>query len=106
LAAHPRVEIHRRQADGAGAMLSFRLRNSIDIDKFLASLEIWTLAVSLGAVESLIAQPSRMTHASYPSELRERIGVTDHVVRLSVGLEDADDLIADLEHGLNGAGHE
>ncbi|RPJ83357.1 MAG: PLP-dependent transferase [Acidobacteria bacterium] len=103
LDSHPRAEIHRRQADGGGAILSFRLRSSIDVDKLLTSLEIWTLAVSLGAVESIITQPSRMTHASYPSELRERIGVTDHVVRLSVGLEDVDDLIADLENGLNGA---
>jgi cystathionine beta-lyase/cystathionine gamma-synthase len=103
LASHPRAEIHRRQADGGGAILSFRLRSSIDVEKFLTSLEVWTLAVSLGAVESIITQPSRMTHASYPSELRERIGVTDQVVRLSVGLEDADDLIADLENGLNGA---
>jgi len=103
LASHPRAEIHRRQADGGGAILSFRLRNSTNVDKFLTSLEIWTLAVSLGAIESIITQPSKMTHASYPSELRERIGVTDHVVRLSVGLEDPDDLIADLENGLNGA---
>jgi cystathionine gamma-lyase/homocysteine desulfhydrase len=103
LASHPRAEIHRRQADGGGAVLSFRLRDSIDVDKFLTSVEIWTLAVSLGAVESIITQPSRMTHASYPSDLREKIGVTDQVVRLSVGLEDPDDLIADLENGLNGA---
>ncbi len=102
LAGHPRAEIHRCQADGAGAILSFRLRSSIDVHKFLTSLEIWTLAVSLGAVESIITLPSQMTHASYPAELRERIGVTDHVVRLSVGLEDVSDLIADLENGLNG----
>ncbi len=102
LASHPRAEIHKRQADGGGAILSFRLRNTIDVEKFLTSLQVWTLAVSLGAVESIITQPSRMTHASYPPELRERIGVTDYVVRLSVGLEDVDDLIADLENGLNG----
>ncbi len=102
LASHPRAEIHKRQADGGGAILSFRFRNTIDVEKFLTSLQVWTLAVSLGAVESIITQPSRMTHASYPSELRERIGVTDQVVRLSVGLEDVDDLIADLENGLNG----
>lgn len=97
LATHPRAEIHREQADGGGAILSFSLRPTIDVEKFLTSLKVWSLAVSLGAVESIVTQPSRMTHASYPSELRERIGVTDQLVRLSVGLEDVDDLIGDLE---------
>ncbi|RPI22332.1 MAG: PLP-dependent transferase, partial [Acidobacteria bacterium] len=98
--AHPRADVHRKQADGAGAILSFRVRRSVDVTKFLTSLEVWSLAVSLGAVESIVTQPSQMTHASYPLELRERIGVTDQVVRLSVGLEDASDLIADLENAL------
>lgn len=98
LPSHPRAEIQKAQADGAGAILSFRLKPSIAPDKFLQAVELWALAVSLGAVESIITQPSQMTHASYSREERERTGVTDSVIRLSVGLEDADDLIADLDH--------
>ena len=98
LPSHPRAEIQKAQADGAGAILSFRLKPSISPDKFLQAVELWALAVSLGAVESIITQPSQMTHASYSREERQRTGVTDSVIRLSVGLEDADDLIADLDH--------
>jgi len=64
-------------------------------------LNIWSLAVSLGAVESIVTQPAHMTHASYPVSLRREVGVTDQVIRLSVGLESPDDLIADLEQALD-----
>jgi cystathionine beta-lyase/cystathionine gamma-synthase len=77
--------------------LSFRLRDAFSVRRLLSGLQYWTLAVSLGGVESIITQPSRMTHASYPPELREQLGITDNLVRLSVGLEDAEDLTADLE---------
>jgi cystathionine beta-lyase len=97
LTGHPGGEVHRRQADGPGAVLSFRLRDAFSVRRLLSGLQYWTLAVSLGGVESIITQPSRMTHASYPPELREQLGITDNLVRLSVGLEDAEDLTADLE---------
>jgi cystathionine beta-lyase/cystathionine gamma-synthase len=103
LSSHPRADIHRGQAEGGGAVLSFRLKPSISPEKFLPAVRLWALAVSLGAVESIITQPARMTHASYSQELRERTGVTDDVIRLSVGLEDTDDLIADLEHAFTQA---
>lgn len=94
------VQVHHRQATGAGAVLSFRLAPQVDVDRFVSGLRLWTLAVSLGAVESIITVPARMTHLAYPEEERRRLGIDPHLVRLSVGLEAADDLIADLEAGL------
>jgi len=96
-------ETHARQADGPGAVLSFRLGESITIEKFLRELRIWTVAVSLGAVESIITQPARMTHLTYPQKERERLGIHDRLIRLSVGIESVDDLIHDLERALNKA---
>ncbi len=92
--------LHRSQAAGAGAVLAFRLAPEVDVDRFLAGLRLWTLAVSLGAVESIITVPARMTHLSYPEEERLRLGIDPHLIRLSVGLESAEDLIADLAVGL------
>ncbi len=92
--------LHRSQAAGAGAVLAFRLAPEVDVDRFLAGLRLWTLAVSLGAVESIITVPARMTHLSYPEEERLRLGIDPHLIRLSVGLESAEDLIADLAAGL------
>ena len=69
--------------------------------RFLENVRIFALAESLGGVESLIEHPAIMTHASVPPENRAKIGISDTLVRISVGIEDADDLIADLEHGLN-----
>jgi cystathionine beta-lyase/cystathionine gamma-synthase len=94
------AHIHRSQATGAGAVLSFRLVPQVDVDRFVSGLRLWTLAVSLGAVESIITVPARMTHLAYPEEERRRLGIDPHLVRLSVGLEAAEDLIADLEAGL------
>ncbi len=101
LPGHPGYDVHLRQADGAGAILSFRLSDRVSAPSFLRGLNIWSLAVSLGAVESIVTQPAHMTHASYPVSLRREVGVTDQVIRLSVGLESPDDLIADLEQALD-----
>ncbi len=100
LPGHPGHDVHAGQADGAGAILSFRLGDRVSAPGFLRGLKLWSLAVSLGAVESIVTQPAHMTHASYPASLRKQVGVTDQVIRLSVGLEDPDDLIADLEQAL------
>jgi cystathionine beta-lyase/cystathionine gamma-synthase len=94
------AQVHRSQATGAGAVLSFRLVPEVNVDRFVSGLRLWTLAVSLGAVESIITVPARMTHLAYPEEERMRLGIDPHLVRLSVGLEAAEDLIADLEAGL------
>ena len=101
LPGHPQHELARRQMRGFGGMVSFVLRGPAErgID-FVRRTQLFSLAESLGGVESLISIPARMTHGSIPKEERERRGVTDGLIRLSVGIEDADDLIADLQQAL------
>lgn len=102
LANHPGHEIAARQMDGGfGGMLSFELKGDLDQAKQLVeTTRLFRLAVSLGAVESLIEQPATMSHASYDAADRQRFGIADSLVRLSVGLEDPHDLIADLEQAI------
>lgn len=97
LASHPGYEINRKQARNGGAMLSFELTEGHDINRFFRSLKLITLAESLGGVESLVCHPASMTHAAIPKEIRDRVGITDGLIRLSVGIESADDITADLE---------
>ena len=101
LASHPQHEIARRQQKGPGGMLSFDLGSLEAARRFLNHVKLCALAESLGGVESLISLPALMTHASMPQEVRERVGITDGLVRLSVGIEDADDIIADLDQALH-----
>ena len=96
LASHPGYEINRRQARNGGAMISFELTDGHDMNTFFRHLQIITVAESLGGVESLIEHPASMTHASIPKEIREAAGLGDGLIRLSVGIENADDLTADL----------
>lgn len=96
LASHPDHELARRQQRGAGGMLSFELADAGAVPAFLAGLQHVTLAESLGGVESLIAHPASMTHASMPAEVRRRAGIGDGLLRLSVGIEHVADLAADL----------
>ena len=91
-------QAHAEQADGPGAIISFRLREGLSGQRLVESTSVWTLAVSLGAVESIITLPARMTHLPYPREELQRLGIDDRLVRLSVGVEDVRDLIADLEN--------
>jgi cystathionine beta-lyase/cystathionine gamma-synthase len=100
LPSHPQHEIARRQQKGPGGMLSFDLGSLEAARKFLNQVKLCALAESLGGVETLISLPALMTHASMPQEVRERIGITEGLVRLSVGIEDADDIIADLDQAL------
>jgi cystathionine beta-lyase/cystathionine gamma-lyase/homocysteine desulfhydrase len=100
LPTHPNHEVAKRQADGFGGMVSFELNEGLSAKEFVESLELITLAESLGAVESLIEIPALMTHGSIPKEDREKAGIQDELVRLSVGLEDIEDLLADLEKAL------
>lgn len=90
-------EINRKQASGAGGMLSFVLDGKYNIRKFFSSMNLIALAESLGGVESLICHPASMTHASIPYEIRQKVGISDNLVRLSVGIENKDDILADLE---------
>jgi cystathionine beta-lyase/cystathionine gamma-synthase len=100
LASHPQHEIAKKQQRGPGAMLSFDLGNLDAAKRFLNQVKLCALAESLGGVESLISLPALMTHASMPEEVRERIGITEGLVRLSVGIEDVEDIIADLDQAL------
>jgi cystathionine beta-lyase/cystathionine gamma-synthase len=101
LASHPQHEIARRQQKGPGGMLSFDLGSVDAARRFLNQVKLCALAESLGGVESLISLPALMTHASMPAEVRERVGITEGLVRLSVGIEDSDDIIADLDQALH-----
>ena len=101
LASHPQHEIARRQQKGPGGMLSFDLGSLEAARRLLNHVKLCALAESLGGVESLISLPALMTHASMPPEVRERVGITEGLVRLSVGIEDADDIIADLDQALH-----
>lgn len=90
-------EINKKQAKNGGAMISFELYENYDIKKFFSSLKLIALAESLGGVESLVCHPASMTHASIPYETRQKIGITDGLIRLSIGIENIDDLIDDLK---------
>ena len=96
----PGYEVQKKQADGPGAMISFVLDSNYDYRKFFKNLKLITLAESLGGVESLVCHPASMTHAAIPAEIRQEVGIVDELIRFSVGIEDADDLIADLEQAI------
>jgi cystathionine beta-lyase/cystathionine gamma-synthase len=100
LTSHPQHDLARRQQKGPGAMLSFDLGTEEAARRFLNNVKLCSLAESLGGVESLISLPAQMTHASMPKEVRDRVGITDSLVRLSVGIEDVEDIIADLDQAL------
>jgi len=91
-------EIHKKQASGFGGIISFVINEKIDYKKFLSSLKLITLGESLGGVESLICHPSSMTHAAIPYEIRQEVGIVDNLVRLSVGIENIEDLLEDLNN--------
>jgi cystathionine beta-lyase/cystathionine gamma-synthase len=100
LPSHPQHEIAKRQQRGFGAMLSFDLGSLEGARALLNQVRLCSLAESLGGVETLISHPAIMTHASVPANIRQQIGITDGLVRLSVGIEDVEDLIADLDQAL------
>jgi cystathionine gamma-lyase len=104
---HPGHDVAARQMDDFGGMIAFEIKgNDLDQAKNLvAATQIFTLAESLGGVESLIEHPAAMTHASVPAEIRAELGISDGFVRLSVGVEDADDLIADLHQAIEATVH-
>jgi cystathionine beta-lyase/cystathionine gamma-synthase len=100
LADHPQRALAERQMSGFGGVVSLELADGVAARRFLGWLEIFQLAESLGGVESLCSHPGEMTHAAVPAEERERMGLGDNLVRLSVGIEDVEDLRADLEQAL------
>jgi methionine-gamma-lyase len=101
LPSHPQHETAKKQMSGYSGMLSFELKDGIEAGRRLMdNVRLCSLAVSLGATDTLIQHPASMTHACVPLNVRERIGITDGLVRLSVGIEDSEDIIADLEQAL------
>lgn len=101
LASHPQHAVAKKQQSGFGAMLSFELGSMEAARRLLNHVKLCSLAESLGGVETLISHPATMTHASVPAEMRQQIGITDGLVRLSVGIENVEDLIADLDFALS-----
>ena len=101
LPEHPQHELAKRQMRGFGGMIAFELGSRENAASFLNRLRVCSLGESLGGVETLISHPATMTHASVPEDVRERLGITPGLVRISVGIEDAEDLIADLENGFD-----
>lgn len=103
---HKGYDIQKKQASGFGGVISFTLSDKYDYEKFFNNLELITFGESLGGVESLACHPASMTHAAMPIELRERIGITDRLIRISVGIEDKDDILEDIKQALAKAGDE
>ncbi len=98
LPSHPQHELARKQMQGFGGIVTFFIKGDLeDARKFLERCEVFALAESLGGVESLIEHPAIMTHASVPAETRAELGISDQLIRLSVGIEAVDDLIEDLD---------
>lgn len=103
LESHPQHELATKQMTGFGGMISFEITGGInEVNKFVKELKLFSLAESLGGVESLVCHPAQMTHASIPEAQRKSIGINDNLIRLSIGIEDVEDLIADLEYALDG----
>lgn len=101
LPSHPDHELAKRQMSGFGGMVSCQLKGSAaDIDQIVRRLQIFTFAESLGGIESLVCHPASMTHGAIPPKIREAYGLTDTLLRLSVGIEDCEDLLADLDQAL------
>lgn len=100
LTSHAGFEVHQLQAKNGGAMISFELTEGHDVNKFFKALKLIALAESLGGVESLVCHPATMTHAAIPKETREKIGITDNLIRLSVGIEDKGNLLYDLNSAI------
>ncbi|WP_096190108.1 cystathionine beta-lyase [Evansella halocellulosilytica] len=99
---HPGFDVNHRQANGSGAVLSFELADIAAVETLIKKVEIPVFAVSLGAVESILSYPAKMSHEAMPAVEREKRGITDGLLRLSVGLEKTEDLIADLDQALRG----
>jgi len=101
LVSHPQHELAQRQQTGFGGMVAFETGSLENARKVLESVKLCTLGESLGGVESLISHPASMTHASVPKETRDKLGITDGLVRISVGIEDVEDIIEDLDQALS-----
>ena len=103
LPSHPQHELAKEQMPGFGGIVTFFIKGDLDNARsFLEKCQVFALAESLGGVESLLDHPAIMTHASVPAEERDKLGISDTLIRLSIGIEAVDDLIADLDQALTG----
>ena len=101
LPSHPQHELAKTQMDGFGAIVTFRLDGGCDrVARFVKALKLFLFAESLGGVESLVCHPATMSHGTLAAEERRTVGIDDGTIRLSVGIEDIEDLIEDLDHAL------
>jgi len=101
LSSHPQYDIAKKQMTGFSGMISFGIKGGVEAgQKLMNGVELCSLAVSLGAVDTLIQHPASMTHANVPAEVKKMTGITDDLVRISVGVEEAEDIIADLDMAL------
>ncbi|MBE7410449.1 MAG: PLP-dependent aspartate aminotransferase family protein [Leptospiraceae bacterium] len=101
LSSHPQHALAKKQQTGFGSMLSFEVKGTVEeVNKILRSVKIFSVAESLGGIESLICHPATMTHAGMDSAHREKVGITERIIRLSIGIEDVSDLLKDLEEAL------
>lgn len=100
LESHPGHEIHKNQSNGSGAIISFSLTEQYDINTFFKSLKLIMFGESLGGVESIMTHPASMTHAAIPYEIRQKMGIVDSLIRLSVGIENKIDLVEDIENAI------
>ncbi|MCL1879448.1 MAG: aminotransferase class I/II-fold pyridoxal phosphate-dependent enzyme [Actinomycetia bacterium] len=103
LTTAPGYEVNRKQAANGGAMITFELQEGYDAGRFFSGLRMVALAESLGGVESLACHPASMTHASIPKEIRKQVGISDELIRLSVGIEDINDITADISAAIEAA---
>lgn len=103
LPENPGFEVNKKQAKNGGAMMSFELAEGADTNIFFRALNVIALAESLGGVESLVCHPATMTHAAIPEDIRKKVGISDELIRLSVGIEGIDDLLADLDAAIKAA---
>lgn len=103
LPENPGFEVNKKQAKNGGAMISFELAEGADTNIFFRALNVIALAESLGGVESLVCHPATMTHAAIPEDIRKKVGISDELIRLSVGIEGIDDLLADLDAAIKAA---
>ncbi len=101
LKSHPQYELAKKQMSGAGGIISFFIKGGLEAARgFLEKVKLFSLAESLGGVESLIEHPAIMTHSILPKEIKDEIGISDELIRVSVGIENVDDLIDDLDKAL------
>ena len=103
LESHPQHRIAKSQMSGFGGMISFVVKEGSNVEDVLRGFELFALAESLGGAASLVEHPGTMSHASMPLDYRQAVGITDELIRLSIGLENADDLIDDLKQALSKA---